>query len=89
MKAKERTLLATIRNTYERCKEENIGISMNHLRFICKNGLLPTCKIGKKYLINWNNLMNYVNGECFQEKEVVILDDYKDMTGKDKIRPLV
>ena len=57
------SLMNTISNTYKRCKAENIGISLNHLRYICKNGIIPTCKIGKKYLINWEILMNYLNGK--------------------------
>jgi len=57
------TLMNTITETYNRCKNENIGISLNHLRYICKNNIIPTCKTGKKYLINWNVLMSYLNGE--------------------------
>ena len=57
------TLMNTISETYKRCKAENIGISLNHLRYICKNNIIPTCKIGKKYLINWEILMNYLNGK--------------------------
>jgi len=56
-------LMNTMSETYERCKNENIGISLNHLRYLCKNNIIPTCKIGRKYLINWNILMNYLNGK--------------------------
>jgi len=61
------TLMNTITETYNRCKNENIGISLNHLRYICKNRIIPTCKIGRKYLINWNILIDYLNGKIPEE----------------------
>ncbi len=63
MNKQNQTLMNTISNTYKRCKAENIGISLNHLRCICRDEIIPTCKAGKKYLINWNILMNYLNRE--------------------------
>lgn len=60
-------LMNTISNTYKRCKYENIGISLNHLRYLCKNNIIPTCKIGRKYLINWSVLMDYLNGKISEE----------------------
>ena len=66
MNKQNQTLMNTISNTYKRCKSENIGISLNHLRHICKYGVIPTCKAGRKYLINWNVLMDYLNGNFFE-----------------------
>ena len=67
-----KTLMNTIDNTYKRCQEENIGISRHFLRHICVNNIIPTCKIGRKYLINWNILMDYLNGKLSitDEKEI-------------------
>ena len=61
------TLMNTITKTYNRCNEENIGISLNHLRYLCKNNIIPTCKIGRKYLINWEVLMSYLNRKTTEE----------------------
>lgn len=63
----QKTLMNTITNTYKRCVEENIGISLNHIRYLCKSNIIPTCKIGNKYLINWSILMDYLNGNLNQE----------------------
>lgn len=71
-------LMNTITETYNLCKAENIGISLNHLRYLCKNNIIPTCKIGRKYLINWNILMNYLNGE--------ISENLKKLNEKNGIR---
>lgn len=60
------SLIGTISDTHKRCKAENIGINLNHLRYLCKNKIIPTCKIGRKYLINWNVLMDYLNGNSFE-----------------------
>ncbi len=57
----KKTLMNNITKTHERCKEEGIGISLSHLRYIVKSGKIPTCRVGNKYLINWNLLMAYLN----------------------------
>lgn len=63
------TMMNTIQKTYERCKAENIGISLNYLRYICRNNIIPVCKCGNKYLINWDVFMKYLNGELVSESE--------------------
>lgn len=65
----EKPLMNTIAGTFKRCKEENIGISRHHLRYLCTEGIIPTCMIGKKYLINWNVLMSYINGSMPEQKQ--------------------
>lgn len=67
-----KTLMNTIDNTYKRCQEESIGISRHFLRHICVNNIIPTCKIGRKYLINWNILMDFLNGKLSiaEDKEI-------------------
>lgn len=65
-----KTLMNTIENTYKRCQEENIGLSKHYIRYLCINDIIPTCKIGVKYLINWNVLMDYLNGTLnYKSKE--------------------
>ncbi len=44
----------------KRCREENLGISESSIRFLCKNGAIPCIKIGRKTLINWNVLMEFL-----------------------------
>ena len=62
-------LMNNVTATYKRCKKENIGLSLNHLRYICKAGVIPTCRIGNKYLINWDVLMEYLKtGDNREEK---------------------
>lgn len=65
----KKTLMNTIAGTFERCKEENIGISRHHLRYLCTENIIPTCMIGKKYLINWNVLMDYINGSMNEQEQ--------------------
>lgn len=62
-------LMNNITATYKRCQKENIGLSLNHLRYICKAGVIPTCRIGNKHLINWDVLMEYLKtGDKREEK---------------------
>jgi hypothetical protein len=89
----EKQLMNTISATYQRCKDENIGISMNHLRYLCKNSVIPTCKIGAKYLINWQILMDYLNGkyskpteESLPKPSVRSIPENKRLS---KIRPVI
>ena len=87
-----RTLMNTISGTFERCKEENIGISMNHLRYLCKSNIIPTCRIGNKYLINWDILMDYLNGKYREEQKEIVQSEPKVDTslssGKAKVHKI-
>ena len=51
----------TINETARLCKEKQIGISRNHIRYLATNGLIPSVKIGNKILINWEQLINYLD----------------------------
>ena len=42
------------------------GNTLCYTAHICKYGVIPTCKAGRKYLINWNVLMDYLNGNFFE-----------------------
>lgn len=52
--------LATIQTTAERCKQEGIGFSESALRMLVKNGDIPACRIGKKVLIYWPNVLRFI-----------------------------
>lgn len=54
-------LMNTINETAKLCRENNIGVSRNHIRYLASNGLIPSVKIGNKILINWDKLMEYLN----------------------------
>ncbi len=51
----------TINETARLCKENKIGISRNHIRFLANNGYIPSVKIGNKVLINWDKLIEYLD----------------------------
>lgn len=51
----------TINETTRLCKENGIGISRNHLRYLASSGSIPSVKIGNKILINWDKLIEYLN----------------------------
>ena len=54
-------MLNTINQTAKLCKEQNIGISRNHIRYLAKSGAIPLVQIANKILINWDGLMNYLS----------------------------
>ena len=54
-------LMNTINETARLCKENGIGISRNHLRYLASSGSIPSVKIGNKILINWDKLIEYLN----------------------------
>ncbi len=56
-------LMNTIAETARLCGERNIGLNDSTLRYLCKNGMLPCIRVGKKTLINWNTLVNYLFSE--------------------------
>jgi hypothetical protein len=53
--------MVTISEAAKISKEQKIGISKNHIRSLCSDGLIPCCKIGVKTLINWDGLLAYLN----------------------------
>lgn len=54
-------MLNSINQTAKLCKEQNIGISRNHLIHLAKSGVIPSVQIGNKILINWEGLMTYLS----------------------------
>ena len=61
--------IATISRTFERCQENNIGISKHLLRQLCLSGQIPVIKAGNVNLINWDQLMKFLDGELVQVSE--------------------
>ena len=56
----EFTQVATIPKTAARCKAEGIGLSENQLRTLCARGELKHTQMGKKSLIYWPNLLEFL-----------------------------
>lgn len=64
------TLYDTPGGIAKRCREENIGISESSIRFLCKSGAIPSIKIGRKTLINWEVFYKYIqSGGTVQKQE--------------------
>lgn len=53
-------MLNSINETYNLCKEQNIGISRRHITQLVKDGQIPCLISGRKCLINWSVLMEYI-----------------------------
>lgn len=60
-------LLNTINETARLCKENDIGISRNHIRFLANSGAVPSVKIGNKVLVNWEALLFYLNNNTLSD----------------------
>jgi hypothetical protein len=54
--------MLTIDAAAKRCNELEIGIAKHHIRQLCKTQAIPCIKIGKKTILNWNGLLEYL--EC-------------------------
>lgn len=59
----------TINETARLCREHQIGISRNHIRYLAANGFVPSVKIGNKILINWDGLMNYLDTNTLEVED--------------------
>jgi excisionase family DNA binding protein len=53
-------MINSINETAKLCKEQNVGISRNHIRHLANSGIIPCVKIGNKVLVNWDGLMTYL-----------------------------
>ncbi len=51
----------SINETAKLCKENEIGISRNHIIHLAKSEAIPSVQVGQKTLINWDGLMNYLD----------------------------
>lgn len=62
-------MIRTIKGAYEEIKtiDPNTDITLYAIRNIVKQGKIPCIKTGKKFLINVDNLLSYING-TFEEK---------------------
>lgn len=52
--------IATIGNTAARCREEGIPVGEKTLRRWVGEGKLPAVHTGRKILVSWQNLMDYL-----------------------------
>lgn len=57
---KKRADIATIGNTVARCREEGIPVGEKTLRRWVDEGKLPAVRTGRKILVSWQNLMDYL-----------------------------
>lgn len=57
------TKMRLITEAYKMIKEEDPGsaLTLNHLRAIVKSGKIPTLKSGRKTLVNYDALIEYIN----------------------------
>lgn len=62
-------MMNTIDKTYEICKQNDIGISKNAIRQLAKQGKVPCVTIGKKILINYEGLINFLNNSFIIQPE--------------------
>ena len=54
-------MLNSINETYNLCKEQNIGISRRHITQLVKDGEIPSLLSGRKCLINWAIFLEYIH----------------------------
>ena len=59
----------SINETAKLCKEYNIGISRAHLLELANSGQIPCVKVGQKYLINWDKLMEFLDSSKLPAEE--------------------
>ena len=52
--------IATIRNTAARCREEGIPVGEKTLRRWVEEQKLPEVGSGRKIVVSWRNLMDYL-----------------------------
>lgn len=57
----QKYLINTIDQTHQRSQDEGIGVSKNFIRQSVLDGSLPHVRAGKKYLINWDHFMEFLN----------------------------
>lgn len=59
----------SINETAKLCKEYNIGISRAYLLELANSGQIPCVKVGQKYLINWDKLMEFLDSSKLPVEE--------------------
>ncbi len=62
------TQTASIPRTAARCRAEKIGLSANQLRVLCKTGQLKHVMMGRKILIFWPNLLEFLENGSPKDK---------------------
>ena len=51
----------SINATYKLCKQLKIGISLRFISQLVKKGAVPSIKSGRSILVNWEELMKYLD----------------------------
>ena len=55
-------LVASVYQTAQRCDAENLGVSYKLLQAWIKSGQLRVIPCGSRVLVNWNTLLDFING---------------------------
>ena len=58
-----------INTTAQLCKEHGIGVTRNMLRKWALDGTIPSVRIGRKILINWDALMHFLDTNKLQPED--------------------
>ena len=69
METKKSVRLATIHETAERCKAEDIPLSEFRLRKLTEAGLVPFIPFGNKKMIRWSDVVAFVEGVSANVKD--------------------
>jgi len=73
---------------YIKSLDEKTGISGNAIRMLVVSGKVPSVKIGKKYLVNVDTLMNYFEDKLSGEVEDDLQKDPEPREIGDDIRSI-
>ena len=64
------TKMASIARTFQRAEAEGLGISQHMIRQLCISGEINPVVVGKRtYLVNWDNLLNYLETGSVKSKK--------------------
>ena len=81
---KQKQLMNSIERTFARAQAENLGVSRHFIRMAVLNGSLPSIRAGKKYLINWEHFIRYLNAT----QTISVVDDQSGIVRPVSDRPL-
>ena len=53
--------------TVKLCQQHQIGISRHCLLELCKTGKIPSIRVGKTVLVNWDKMISYLDNNTLDE----------------------
>lgn len=62
--------MRTVQQVYDQIHKEDpeSSVSLWYIRSLVKQGKIPVVKTGRKFLINYDKFMDYLNSECMEEE---------------------